>query len=151
MAANVRGYSRIDVLRQTPGGQFDLIEVKAATRVKAYHIEDMAFQYHVFISAGFSIRTCCMMLIDSSYVRRGELELEKLFQFCDISHPVLARQTIWKLKISSPPRLIPCGTVRSSTPKATTTSSTRSAVPCSFGSKATSTLPVKRPFGSSLF
>ncbi len=92
MASNEQAYSRIDVLRRSNYGQVDLIEVKAATRVKAYHIEDMAFQYHVFASAGYSIRACYMMLVDTSYVRQGELELDKLFQFCDISSEVLARQ-----------------------------------------------------------
>ena len=85
-------YSRIDVLRRQTGQSLELIEVKAATRVKPYHIEDMAFQYQVFASAGFGISACYMMLIDSSYIRHGDLELDKLFQLCDISSAVLSRQ-----------------------------------------------------------
>ena len=87
-------YSRIDVLRQNAedSEQIELFEVKAATRVKPYHIEDMAFQYHVFAGAGFCISACYMMLIDRRYVRKGDLELDKLFQLCDISSAVLSRQ-----------------------------------------------------------
>ncbi|WGK68359.1 DUF2779 domain-containing protein [Candidatus Haliotispira prima] len=92
VAENEQAYSRIDVLRRTAYGQVELIEVKAATRVKPYHIEDMAFQYHAFLSAGFSISTCYMMLVDTGYVRQGEPELDKLFRFCDITSSVLARQ-----------------------------------------------------------
>ncbi len=91
-AAAEQTYSRIDVLRRMPYGQIELIEVKATSKVKPYHIEDMAFQYYVFCSAEYSISACYMMLIDTSYVRQDELELGKLFQLCDISSSVLARQ-----------------------------------------------------------
>ncbi|MEM9423331.1 MAG: DUF2779 domain-containing protein, partial [Spirochaetota bacterium] len=90
-AALDQAYSRIDVLRRKPYGQMELIEVKAATKVKPYHIDDMSFQYHVFSNAGYAIDACYMMLINTGYTRQGPLELDKLFQFCDVSTPVRAR------------------------------------------------------------
>ena len=86
-------YCRIDVLRRiTDSDEWDLIEVKSATGVKPYHLDDMSFQYHVFANAGYKIRTCFMMVIDNGYVRSGELEPPKLFRLQDITDEVLARQ-----------------------------------------------------------
>lgn len=87
------GYSRIDILKRIPDSdEWDLIEVKSSTSVKEYHLDDMAFQYHVFNGAGYKIRKCMMMVIDNSYVRAGEIDPKALFRLEDISGAVFARQ-----------------------------------------------------------
>lgn len=89
------GYSRIDALRKVENtDQWDMIEVKSSTQVKEYHIEDMSFQYHVFSAAGYNIRKCYMMLLDSDYVRNGDLDPTQLFKLEDISDDVFARQAL---------------------------------------------------------
>jgi len=88
------GYSRIDVLKRVEGSdEWDLIEVKSSTSVKDYHLDDMAFQYHVFYGAGYKIRKCLMMVIDNSYVRDGEIDPKTLFRLEDISGEVFSRQS----------------------------------------------------------
>ncbi len=87
------GYSRIDMLKRVLGSdEWDLIEVKSSTSVKDYHLDDMAFQYHVFYGAGYKIRKCLMMVIDNSYVRDGVIDPKALFRLEDISGEVFARQ-----------------------------------------------------------
>jgi len=87
------GYARIDILRKIPGtDEWELIEVKGATGVKDYHIDDMSFQYHVFNGAGYKIRRCLMMLINNEYVRDNDIDLQRLFKFEDISQEVFVLQ-----------------------------------------------------------
>lgn len=87
-------YARIDILKRVEGSdEWDLIEVKSSTSVKDYHLDDMAFQYHVFYGAGYKIRKCFMMVIDNSYVRDGDIDPQTLFRLEDISGEVFARQS----------------------------------------------------------
>ncbi len=88
------GYSRIDVLRKVPNSdEWDLIEVKSSTSVKDYHLDDMAFQYHVFFAAGYKIRKCLMMIINNKYIRQGAINPQELFKFEDISNEVFSKQS----------------------------------------------------------
>lgn len=87
------GYSRIDILKRVDGSdEWDLIEVKSSTSVKDYHIDDMAFQYHVFYGAGYKIRKCFMMIINNEYVRNGEIDPQQLLRLEEISGHVFAKQ-----------------------------------------------------------
>ena len=87
------GYSRIDILKRVDDSdEWDLIEVKSSTSVKDYHIDDMAFQYHVFYGAGYKIRKCFMMVLDNSYVRNGDIDPSQLLRLEEISGPVFAKQ-----------------------------------------------------------
>jgi hypothetical protein len=86
-------YSRIDILRKVTGTDaWDLIEVKGSTSVKDYHLDDMAFQYRAFAGAGYKINQCLMMVIDNTYIRRGDVDPHKLFRLEDITSVVLGKQ-----------------------------------------------------------
>ena len=68
-------YSRIDILRKDPdSGRWDMIEVKSGTEIKDYYYDDIAFQYYVFSNAGYDIKDCYLMTVNSSYVRNGEID-----------------------------------------------------------------------------
>lgn len=85
--------ARIDALVRVPGtDQWDMFEVKSSTRVKDSHIDDLAFQYHVFTGAGYNIRRACAMTVDNRYVRNGGVDLQKMFRVDDITGEVQARQ-----------------------------------------------------------
>ena len=73
------GYSRIDILRKTESGKWDLIEVKQSTDLKDYHQHDMAFQRDAFERGGHLIDKSFLMHINSGYMRFGELNLQELF------------------------------------------------------------------------
>ena len=87
------GYSKIDILKRVNGtDQWDLIEVKSSAKVKSYHEDDLAFQYYVFNGSGYKIRKCFMMLVDISYVRKGDIEPANILRLEDISKSVLSKQ-----------------------------------------------------------
>ena len=82
-------FSRIDILKHDKGpGAWDLIEVKASTGVKDYHISDMALQRYAFTGAGFIIGDSVLMHVNSQYVRSGDLNVKQLFTLQDCTERV---------------------------------------------------------------
>ena len=63
--------TRVDILRRTEDGKFDLIEVKSNTSLKDVHVPDVAIQLYVLEGCGVPIRRTFLMRIDRSYVYRG--------------------------------------------------------------------------------
>lgn len=79
------GFARADVLVPVGRSRWDLIEVKSSTEVKDVHVEDIALQKFVYAGAGLDIRRCELMYIDTSYVRRGDVDPLKLFARTDVT------------------------------------------------------------------
>lgn len=77
---------RVDVLRRSDQGNFDLVEVKSTTRVKPEHITDAAIQVYVAEGAGVPIRRAYLAHVNSRYVYRGgDHDLNRLFTLEDVS------------------------------------------------------------------
>ena len=86
-------HARIDILQKNEdGASFNLIEVKGSTKAEKYHIDDLAFQYHIFTKAGFKIDKCLLMLINNEYRLKGEINPQEFFKFEDITDQVLEKQ-----------------------------------------------------------
>tara|TARA_Y100000310_G_C20686121_1_gene819115 strand:- start:754 stop:1467 length:714 start_codon:yes stop_codon:yes gene_type:complete len=71
--------SKADILVPVKGDQWDIIEVKSATRVKDIDIDDVAFQKNCYDQAGVKIRKSFVMHINCKYVRDGSINTKKLF------------------------------------------------------------------------
>jgi len=63
---------------------WDLIEVKASTEIKEEHVPDVAVQRYVLEGAGLPVRKACLLRLDPGYVRRGEIDLKRMFQLEDL-------------------------------------------------------------------
>lgn len=86
-------YARIDILKRVEGSdEWDLIEVKSSTSVKDYHLDDMAFQHHVFYGAGYKIRKCFIMVLDNQYILDGDINPTQLLRLEEITGHVLSKQ-----------------------------------------------------------
>lgn len=84
--------TKVDVLARAPGGAWDLVEVKSATRVKEPHDLDVAVQYWVLRGVGLDLRRAGVLVLNRDYVfPGGELDLEALFRFEDLSETCEAR------------------------------------------------------------
>ncbi len=60
---------RVDVLEQLPENRWGLREVKASTKVKDNHLDDVAVQLHVLRGTGLNIPSVELIFIDNRYVR----------------------------------------------------------------------------------
>jgi len=108
-AQSIANYSRADIVSKIPmsavnpehreflraryksvyGSPFALNEVKSTTSVKDQHITDLAFQLHVFRSAGFNIQQTNMIYVNPNYVRNGDINPSEFLIVEDVTHQVL--------------------------------------------------------------
>lgn len=95
-------FAKADILRKT-ADEWDLIEVKSSTSVKDYHIDDLAMQCHVFSESGYRITRCFLVLINSQYIRQGDIDIASLFKLVDVTEQIAlkldeVRKTILQLR-----------------------------------------------------
>lgn len=81
-------YALADMLVPVDGDAWDLIEVKSASAVKGDYYNDVAFQKYTYTGAGLKLRKCYLMYLNREYVKRGEIEPEKLLKKDDITSTV---------------------------------------------------------------
>ena len=80
-------FCRIDVLKKNID-DWDLIEIKSASSVKPEYIQDLAFQKYVFENAGYPIKQCWVLHLNSDYTRKGELDINQLFKIEDVTEEI---------------------------------------------------------------
>lgn len=85
---------RADILERLDGDRWRLIEVKAATKVKPRHLDDLAIQELVIRGTGYEIEQCCLMHVNTQYVYQGgALDLSRLFTIVDVTAAVRQRRS----------------------------------------------------------
>lgn len=82
-------FCSVDILRVYNDG-VDIIEVKSSTSLKSIYFDDMAYQSWVLANCGINVRRAFLMHLNNQYVRRGKLELDKLFLLVDCSQEVFS-------------------------------------------------------------
>ena len=83
---------RVDVLERSGEDTWRLIEVKASSRVKAVHHDDLAVQAFVLEGCGISLSQICLMHMNRHYVYQGgPVDLRQLFEVEDVSEAVRPR------------------------------------------------------------
>ena len=85
-------FCSVDILKMLGEKRVEIVEVKSATTINDYYYDDVAFQYYVLTSLGYQVERVRIALIDSTYVRHGPLELDKLFKFEDLTDNANAMQ-----------------------------------------------------------
>jgi hypothetical protein len=84
-------FVKADILHQGKNG-WTLAEAKSGTSFKDVYLSDLAVQYHVIRACGLDVTKAMLLLIDTGYVREGEVEPEKLFKFADLTELVIEAQ-----------------------------------------------------------
>jgi hypothetical protein len=67
-------------------------EVKGTNSVKPQHITDAAFQYYVMTRSGLPLGDISIVHFNSSYVRRGDLDVQALFTATSVLNEVIGQQ-----------------------------------------------------------
>lgn len=93
-ASHANCFCRTDILVPSGADEWDLIEVKSSASVKEEHFEDVAFQWHCLSGAGVKLSKAYLMHVNTSYVRQGQVEPDKLFASKDITAQVLQREPL---------------------------------------------------------
>lgn len=79
---------RVDVLERVDGA-WKLIEVKAASRVKSVHLDDLAVQTHVLRGNGLELNGIFLMHVNRQYAYPGgDVDLQRLFALEDLTEAI---------------------------------------------------------------
>ena len=78
-------FCSVDILRNLGNKKVELYEVKSSTELKEIYEHDVSYQHYVLTKLGYDVQKVCLVHIDTSYVRHGELELDKLFKILDLT------------------------------------------------------------------
>ncbi len=84
-------YTAVDILEKTRNG-YNVYEVKSSTSVNDTHLLDTAFQYYVLKNADINIRNINVVTINKDYVRKGNLDVKRLFSIEPVTKEVLLLQ-----------------------------------------------------------
>lgn len=108
---------RVDVLERLDTHRWRLVEVKATSKVKPTHLDDLAIQKTVLEMGGIPVATCALMHLNTQYAFQGNgLNLEEMFSLANMTEEVNRRQSLlmpeledmWAvLKDSLPPDIPP--------------------------------------------
>ena len=78
---------RADVLVRDANNEYRLIEVKASTQVKDYHLTDCAIQLWVLEHQGFRVNAVELAHINNQFVYQGDGDYTGLFTYADVAGP----------------------------------------------------------------
>ena len=84
-------FCSVDILRRI-NGKYEINEVKSSTHVNDIYLDDISYQYYILTNLGYDVDKCNIVILNSNYVRHGELELDKLFKIVDVTDIVLDKQ-----------------------------------------------------------
>lgn len=89
-------YAETDILIRQEN-DWELTEVKSKTKSTAFHIYDLAFQYRILMDNFPSSRIKANLLfLNKNYVRKGKIDLERLFVLKDVTRAVIDNQVLFK-------------------------------------------------------
>ncbi len=83
-------FCSVDLLKKDKD-KYQIYEVKSSTELLDIYIDDVTYQYYVLTNLGLKVNKCFVLHIDNTYVKNGDLELDKLFKAVDITKEVKAR------------------------------------------------------------
>jgi len=88
------------------GSVYRAYEVKSSTGISETYLLDAALQYWVISGSGIELSDISIVHIDTGYVRRGDLELDRLFRTQSVLAEVLQRQEFIANKVEELKALI---------------------------------------------
>ena len=83
-------FCSVDILKKT-GNSYEIYEVKSSTHLKDVFINDASYQYYVLTNLGLNVKKCYVVILNSNYIRKGELDLDKLFVKNDITDIAISK------------------------------------------------------------
>lgn len=85
-------FCSVDILKNLGNNQVEMYEVKSSTSIHDIYLDDVSYQCYVLKNLGFDVKKASLVHINRNYVRKGELDLEKLFVINDITDIAFSKQ-----------------------------------------------------------
>ena len=84
-------FCSIDILKKN-GNKYEMYEVKGSTDIKEVYIKDASYQYYVLTNLGLNVTKVSIIHLNNKYVRKGDIDLNKLFIKIDVTDEIIALQ-----------------------------------------------------------
>ena len=84
-------FCSIDILKKE-NNCYEIYEVKSSTKIKDIFIDDISYQYYVLNNLGYKITKACIIYVNNKYIKKGALDLKKLFNIEDVTNVVISKQ-----------------------------------------------------------
>jgi predicted RecB family nuclease len=92
---------RVDILHRRRDGRWRLIEVKSATDIKDYYLDDIAIQSRVVSRSGLDVASVCLAHVNRDYVYEGgSVDARKFLKIRNLTRKVekLQRKLAFRLR-----------------------------------------------------
>ena len=91
-------FCSVDILVKN-GDNYEIYEVKSSTVLSPIYLDDVSYQHFVLTGLGLNVTKTCVVHINKSYVRNGDLDIHQLFKIEDVTETVLEKQEEVKNRI----------------------------------------------------
>ena len=108
---------RVDIVERLDATRWRLVEVKATSKVKATHLDDLTIQAAVLEGSGIEVAGCFLMHLNTQYsFLGGDLNLDEMFVLENMTEEIQARrpfiqgqlEDMWRtLQEPTPPSITP--------------------------------------------
>lgn len=92
-------FCSVDILKNEPDG-VHVYEVKSTTEAKPINLDDVSYQVYILRGLGYNVKSANLVHLNNKYIRKGELELDKLFIIEDLTETVNSEQSEVAKKIT---------------------------------------------------
>lgn len=106
-----------DVIKVVGDNTLDLFEIKSSTSAKTEHEFDLAFQTVVLEGCGHNVRNISVIHVDNSYVRKGDIEHDKITKTTDITELVKSKREITRRYITEALKVMNSSSIPDISPK----------------------------------
>ncbi|MBK7504520.1 MAG: DUF2779 domain-containing protein [Bacteroidetes bacterium] len=73
-------------------GKWYAYEVKSSFKISKTYLLDAAIQYHVITKSGLKLEDFFILHLDSNYIKKGDLDLNKLFKATSVLEEIVEKQ-----------------------------------------------------------
>ena len=84
-------FCSVDILKNDVDG-LEVYEVKSSTHIRDIYLDDISYQIYILLQLGYNVKKASIVYINNEYVRKGELELNKLFKIEDVTEIAFMKQ-----------------------------------------------------------
>ena len=98
---------RVDILQRRRDGRWRLIEVKSATDLKDYYLDDLSIQSHVVSRCGLDLASVCLAHVNRDYVFDGvAIDARRFFRIKNLTRRVASLRPKLMLHLRSEFRVL---------------------------------------------
>ena len=84
-------FCSVDILKKDKDN-YEIYEVKSSTEIKDIYIDDISYQVYILKKLGYNITKASIVYINSKYIFKDKLELNKLFNIEDVTDKAFNKQ-----------------------------------------------------------